>query len=467
MISNVSAAATGVCQHAVCLSVRLSVCVLEMPRNKLNLTLPSGCDRVDKAGPPNSMIVPPHGSEIDSFELAGSSEHVTTVQQRLQSLAMNNSNNNSNTTSTSTSGDIGTAGLALSAGGDSLLEAQRRVAAFLRERQSMGVDGLTSDQFEKLGELGAGNGGVVLRVCHKPTGIVMAQKLLHLEVKPAIRNKIMRELEVLNQCSCPQIVGFFGSFCSDNDVSICMEYMDGGSLDVVMRKIYRIPEKILAKITAEVLKGLLYLRSQHQILHRDVKPSNILINTQGQIKLCDFGVSGQLIDSMANSFVGTRSYMSPERLQGIHYSVQSDIWSLGLSLMEMALGVYPIPEPDYTTLAHKLGPQFTKGISLSSPVTSISSGATPSPRPPVCTSMAIFDLLEHIVNEPAPRLPHGVFTDNFRDFVDRCLRKNPADRADLQSLANHPWITDAENESVDIAQWICQSTTDRARSYRS
>jgi serine/threonine protein kinase len=60
----------------------------------------------------------------------------------------------------------------------------------------------------------------------------------------------------------------------------------------------------------QVLRGLSYLRDKHAIIHRDVKPSNILVNSGGEIKICDFGVSGQLIDSMANSFVGTRSYMS-------------------------------------------------------------------------------------------------------------------------------------------------------------
>ena len=102
---------------------------------------------------------------------------------------------------------------------------------------------------------------------------------------------------------------------SDGEINICMEYMDGGSLDLVLKKTGKIPEPYARKITAAVLRGLSYLREKHQIIHRDVKPSNILVNSQGEIKICDFGVSGQLIDSMANSFVGTRSYMSPERLQ--------------------------------------------------------------------------------------------------------------------------------------------------------
>lgn len=100
------------------------------------------------------------------------------------------------------------------------------------------------------------------------------------------------------------------AFQSDGNISICMEYMDGGSLDLILRRAGRIPEKFLGKITLAVLKGLSYLRDKHAIMHRDVKPSNILVNSNGEIKICDFGVSTELINSMANSFVGTRSYMS-------------------------------------------------------------------------------------------------------------------------------------------------------------
>ena len=260
-----------------------------------------------------------------------------------------------------------------------------RIENFLRDKQKIQGE-LRDEDCERIVELGAGNGGVVLKVKHKPTGLIMARKLIHLEIKPGLRNQIMRELQVLHECNSPYIVGFYGAFCNDGEISMCMEYMDGGSLDLVLKKSNRIHEDILGIITYSVLKGLIYLRETHAFIHRDVKPSNILVNSKGDIKLCDFGVSGQLIDSMANSFVGTRSYMSPERLQGTHYSVRSDLWSLGLSLVELAIGRYPIPDTDASSI----------GLSLSP------GGVGPEKKP-----MAIFELLDYIVNEEPPKLPEN------------------------------------------------------------
>ncbi|XP_022656451.1 dual specificity mitogen-activated protein kinase kinase 1-like [Varroa jacobsoni] len=317
---------------------------------------------------------------------------------------------------------------------------RKRLEAFLSQKQKVGE--LTAEDFENLGELGAGNGGVVTKVLHKPTGLIMARKLIHLEVKPAIRNQIIRELKVLHECNSPHIVGFYGAFYSDGEINVCMEYMDGGSLDLVLKKAGRIPENILGKVTIAVLKGLSYLREKHQIMHRDIKPSNMLVNSRGEIKICDFGVSGQLIDSMANSFVGTRSYMSPERLQGTHYTVQSDIWSLGLSLVEMAIGRYPIPPPDSKELSAIFGAQYN-------PL------ANPQDQQP--TTMSIFELLDYIVNEAPPTVPQGVFSDDFKDFVDRCLKRNPSERGDLKTLMDHPWIKQSEQENVDFSGWVCQT----------
>ena len=115
--------------------------------------------------------------------------------------------------------------------------------------------------------------------------------------------------------------------------------------------------------------------------------------------------------------------------QGSQYSVASDLWSLGLSLLEISFGMYPIPPPDPSTLVQLFGSQIVED-NLISP-----HPRTPrTPRSPGMKPMAIFELLEYIVNQPPPKLPKRVFTDNMRDFVDRCLRKNPTERPDLASL---------------------------------
>ena len=101
-----------------------------------------------------------------------------------------------------------------------------------------------------------------------------------------------------------------------------------------------IPEAILGQIVVSIVKGLQYLWTQ-KIMHRDLKPSNILVNTQGRVKLCDFGVSVQLIDSIARTFVGTSAYMAPERLRGEDYRMRAEVWSLGVLIFELVSGTFP------------------------------------------------------------------------------------------------------------------------------
>ena len=196
------------------------------------------------------------------------------------------------------------------------------------------------------------------------SGVVMAMKEIRLELDEAKFAAIIMELDILHRCVSPFIIDFYGAFFQEGAVYICMEFMDGGSID----KLYGdgVPEGVLKKITLATVMGLKSLKDDHNIIHRDVKPTNILVNTQGQVKICDFGVSGNLVASIAKTNIGCQSYMAPERISGGGvaqaganpgggtYSVQSDIWSLGLTIIECALGRYPYPPETYDNIFSQL-----------------------------------------------------------------------------------------------------------------
>lgn len=194
------------------------------------------------------------------------------------------------------------------------------------------------------------------------TGRVMAMKEIRLELDDAKFRAIIMELDILHKCLSPYIIDFYGAFFQEGAVYICIEFMDGGSID----KIYGdgIPENVLKKITYCTTQALKTLKDDHNIIHRDVKPTNILVNTRGQIKVCDFGVSGNLVASIAKTNIGCQSYMAPERISGGGmsqsnadggtYSVQSDIWSLGLTIIECAMGRYPYPPETYNNIFSQL-----------------------------------------------------------------------------------------------------------------
>uniref|UniRef100_A0A8D2CLC6 Protein kinase domain-containing protein n=1 Tax=Sciurus vulgaris TaxID=55149 RepID=A0A8D2CLC6_SCIVU len=189
-----------------------------------------------------------------------------------------------------------------------------------------------------------------------------------------------------------------------------------------------------------------------------LKPSKILVSSRGEIKLCDLGVSGQLTDSMANSFVGTRSYVSPERLQGTHYSVQSDFWSMGLNWWSCQSEGTPSPPARCQGVGGHLrqargrwcrrrAPQPLTGASTPPPPGRPISGHEMNSRP----AMAIFQRLDYIVNEPPPKLPQ------FQESVLKCLIKNPAEREDLKMLVGHAFIKRSEAEEVDFVGWLCRN----------
>jgi mitogen-activated protein kinase kinase 1 len=276
---------------------------------------------------------------------------------------------------------------------------------------------------QSLRSVGKGSSGVVQRARHIPTGKIVALKVVPIDLSEKKSKQVITELRTLHNSSSPHIVSFHGAFYKERAISLILEFMDGGSLLDILRLVKTIEEKYLAKIAEQVLKGFVYLHEKRRIIHRDIKPSNILFNRQGEVKIADFGVSGSVEDSNSKvfkmTFAGTVTYMSPERIQAKSHSFDSDLWSLGLTLMECAMGRFPYLTP-------------------------VKEGE----RKP---ALGFWEMFDHILKSPIPQLPSEC-SEEFRTFVGKCLQKSPKKRAKAAELLNHPFIT--KWTTLDLSSWI-------------
>ena len=202
--------------------------------------------------------------------------------------------------------------------------------------------------------LGRGASGSVHRATHIPSGTPLAVKQIPIDLSEAKSKQIVTELRTLHTSECRQVVGFYGAFYRERMMTLVLEYMDVGSLKDFMTRVKenerrglagagRVTEQLVSLLCHEVLLALHYLHSVKRLIHRDIKPSNILLNSRGDVKLADFGVSGEVEADMQGkmTFVGTLIYMSPERITGAQHGYDSDVWSLGLTMMECLLGRFP------------------------------------------------------------------------------------------------------------------------------
>lgn len=257
------------------------------------------------------------------------------------------------------------------------------------------------EKYIVLEHIGEGSFGKVYKARRKNTGFTVAMKFIakHGKSEKDIKN-LRQEIGILRKLNHENIILMFDTFETDREFCVVTEYAQGELFDILQDD-QRLPESTVQQIAKQLVKSLHYLHS-NRIIHRDMKPQNVLIGANGRIKLCDFGFARSMSSNtiVLTSIKGTPLYMSPELVKEQPYDATSDLWSLGVILFELYVG-----------------------------------------QPPFYTN-SIYSLINHIVKDPV-KYPTDI-SKEFKSFLTGLLQKNPAKRLTWPHLLDHPFVKETE-----------------------
>lgn len=271
------------------------------------------------------------------------------------------------------------------------------------------VKSYSSINIKKGDIIGEGAFGKVYQGFDEETGQIVALKeidLKKLSIK-GLESKLSifdQEIKILSKLNHRNIVKYIRTIKSkENTLQIILEYCIGGSIAKLLEVYKTFSEPVIKKYTKQILEGLEFLH-YNNIIHRDIKGANILVDRDGICKLSDFGGSKIIVEELEfqlqNSFKGTPNWMAPEIIKNQQHTRYSDIWSLGCTIIEMFTG-----EPPWS--------EFNNHMAA----------------------------LYHILNtNTPPKIPENA-SEELKDFLLKCLKMNPKERPNVTSLLKHPFIT--------------------------